>query len=84
MPSSLQDMRFLIHDVFAFEAHYATLAASAVGPMAEPPDRSFIDAVLDEGYRFAENELAPLPELQEVGVDLVEKAVLGLLTLFAG
>ncbi len=54
MPASLRDMRFLIHEVFDFEAHYGRLG------LAEPPTGAFLDAVLEEGARFTEGELAPL------------------------
>jgi alkylation response protein AidB-like acyl-CoA dehydrogenase len=47
-------MRFLLHDVFDVSAHFADLE------LAEPIDRAFVDAVLDEAYRFTEGELAPL------------------------
>ncbi len=59
MPASLKDIRFLVHEVFDFPGHYARLATSADG-VAEAPDGAFIDAVLDELARFADNELAPL------------------------
>ena len=40
MPVSLKDMRFLIHDVFCFEEHYAALE------LADPPTRELIDAIV--------------------------------------
>ncbi len=55
MAVSLQDIRFQVHDVFDFAGHYAALGAGG-----DMPDRAFIDAVVDEAHRFAENELAPL------------------------
>jgi alkylation response protein AidB-like acyl-CoA dehydrogenase len=63
MPVSLRDIRFIVHDVLDFAGHYARLGPRADGTqVAEPPDRVFIDAVLDEGYRFTEQELAPLAQ----------------------
>lgn len=58
MPVSLRDIQFLVHEVFDFAGHYAGLAPRPGG--GEPPDAAFIDAVLEEMHRFAENELAPL------------------------
>jgi len=60
MPVSLRDIRFLVHDVFDFAAHYGRLGPRHGGGAAvDPPDRAFIDAVLDEAHRFTEQELAP-------------------------
>lgn len=47
-------MRFLIHDVFDFEAHYATLNS------AQTVDRELIDTILDEAARFTDGEIEPL------------------------
>lgn len=60
MPVSLKDIRFQVHDVFDFAGHYAALAATPGFSGGEPPDRPFIDAVLDEIQRFADAELEPL------------------------
>ena len=60
MPSSLQDMRFLIHEVFDFAGHYQALSRAQPGEFGDPPDAALIDAVLDEGARFSEQELAPI------------------------
>jgi len=62
MPVSLRDIRFLVHDVFDFAGHYAGLGQrpGSGGAPVEAPDRAFIDAVIDEAHRFAEQELAPL------------------------
>ncbi|MEE9255096.1 MAG: acyl-CoA dehydrogenase family protein, partial [Pseudomonadales bacterium] len=49
----MRDMRFIVHDVLDFPAHYAKLAESEV-------TADLLDAILDEAARFAENELAPL------------------------
>jgi len=61
MSVSLRDIRFLVHDVFAFADHYARLGPrpGSDGAIVDPPDRAVIDAVLDEGHRFAEQALAP-------------------------
>ena len=60
MPVSLNDMRFLIHDVLGFEQHYRSLGLS------DPPNRELIDAIIDEAVRFTETELAPLNESGDV------------------
>jgi alkylation response protein AidB-like acyl-CoA dehydrogenase len=61
VPASLRDIRFLVHDVFDFAAHYAALGPRrAGGPLVEPPDRDMLDAMIDEVHRFAEERLAPL------------------------
>ncbi len=55
MPAtSLRDMRFLIHDVFDFAAHYAALDSS------QEVNRELIDSILDEAARFTDGELEPL------------------------
>ncbi|MEQ8857172.1 MAG: acyl-CoA dehydrogenase C-terminal domain-containing protein [Pseudomonadales bacterium] len=66
MAVSLQDIRFQVHEVFDFAGHYAALAPATEGGAVEPPDRAFIDAVLDEAHRFTENELAPLNAVGDV------------------
>ena len=50
----LTDMQFLLHDVFSVEQHYAAL------DLEEPIDRAFVDAVMDEAFRFTDGELRPL------------------------
>lgn len=60
MPVSLTDIRFQVHEVFDFAAHYAALAGKPGAGGREAPDRAFIDAVLDEIQRFAAAELEPL------------------------
>ncbi|MEZ5560684.1 MAG: acyl-CoA dehydrogenase C-terminal domain-containing protein [Pseudomonadales bacterium] len=61
MPVSLTDMRFVIHEVLDFEGHYRALGAASEGPRpAAVPDRALIDAVIDEGHRFADAELEPI------------------------
>ncbi|HVL01712.1 MAG TPA: acyl-CoA dehydrogenase family protein, partial [Dongiaceae bacterium] len=49
----LRDMQFLIHEVFNAGQLYQQLGYSEVNP-------DLIDAILTEGARFTENELAPL------------------------
>lgn len=53
MPVSLQDIRFAVHEVLDYAGHYAALGG-------EPPDRAFMDAMLDQAHRFTEDVLAPL------------------------
>jgi alkylation response protein AidB-like acyl-CoA dehydrogenase len=50
----LNDIRFALHDVLDFDSHYATL------PSADDTSADVIDAILEEGARFAGNVLAPL------------------------
>jgi len=50
----LQDIRFAIRDVLGFDAHYAAL------PGAEDATPDMVDAILEEGAKFAGEVLAPL------------------------
>lgn len=50
----LQDMRFAMRNVLEFDAHYANLAG------AEDADPDTVDAILEEGAKFARDVLAPL------------------------
>ena len=50
----LRDMRFLLHEVLDMTTHYQTL------PGSEDLDADTVDAVLEEGSKFAERVLAPL------------------------
>lgn len=50
----VRDMKFLLHEVFDYDAHYAGLPNGAEAS----PD--VVDAIIDESARFCENELAPL------------------------
>ena len=50
----LRDMRFAMNELLNIEQHYATL------PGGEEATPELIDAILEEGAKFAENELAPL------------------------
>lgn len=52
----LRDMQFLIHEVFNAGQHYQRLGYTDV-------NLDLIDAILTEGARFTENELAPLRTL---------------------
>ncbi|HEX4940422.1 MAG TPA: acyl-CoA dehydrogenase family protein, partial [Candidatus Kapabacteria bacterium] len=52
----LRDMQFLIHEVFNAGQHYQQLGYTDV-------NLDLIDAILTEGARFTENELAPLRTL---------------------
>ena len=48
----LRDMHFVLHEVLGLEEHYKALGLDI--------DKDFINAVLEEGARFTENELAPI------------------------
>jgi len=50
----LREIRFVMNELLDSPRHYATL------PGAEDASAELIDAILEEGARFAENELAPL------------------------
>ncbi len=50
----LDDMRFLMHEVFDFDGVVASL------PGFEDASRDLVDAVLEEGAKFCEKELLPL------------------------
>lgn len=50
----LKDMRFVLRDVLDFDQHYATL------PGAEEATPDTVDAILEEGAKFARDVLSPL------------------------
>lgn len=50
----LRDIRFVLHDLLDAPAHYATL------PNSEEFSADLLDAIINEGARFAEEVLAPL------------------------
>lgn len=50
----LRDIRFVMNELLESDKHYAAL------PGAEEATAELIDAILEEGAKFAENELAPL------------------------
>jgi hypothetical protein len=50
----LREMRYVLYDVLAGEAHFASL------PGTETTNRELVDAVLDEAAKFNEQVLAPL------------------------
>ncbi|MFK7861547.1 MAG: acyl-CoA dehydrogenase C-terminal domain-containing protein [Granulosicoccus sp.] len=50
----LQDMRFALRNVLDFDAHYAQLEG------AEDADPETVDAILEEGGKFARDVIAPL------------------------
>jgi len=49
-----RDIQFLLHEVFNAEEHYKALRGD------EDVNRDLIDAIVEEGAKFCENELAPL------------------------
>ena len=49
-----RDMQFVVHEVLNYEEHYKNLRGD------EEVNRELIDAIMEEGAKFAENELAPL------------------------
>ncbi|WP_420590600.1 acyl-CoA dehydrogenase C-terminal domain-containing protein [Bacterioplanoides sp.] len=49
----LRDMRFLLNEVIGLEKHYQQLGLQDL-------NQELIDAILEEGAKFASNELAPL------------------------
>ena len=53
MPTPQQEIRFVLHEVLAFEGHYQRLGLEDLATGA------LLDAVLEEGARFADNELEP-------------------------
>ncbi len=50
----LRDIRFVLNELLQMEQHYAGL------PGGEEASPELVDAILEEGAKFAENELAPL------------------------
>ncbi|MEH6625145.1 MAG: acyl-CoA dehydrogenase C-terminal domain-containing protein [Motiliproteus sp.] len=50
----LREIRFVLHELLEMDKHYASL------PGAEEATPELIDAIIEEGAKFAENELAPL------------------------
>ncbi|WP_207062918.1 acyl-CoA dehydrogenase C-terminal domain-containing protein [Motiliproteus sp. SC1-56] len=50
----LRDIRFVSHELLEMDRHYAQL------PGVEEATPDLVDAILEEGARFAEKELAPL------------------------
>ncbi|MGJ8668048.1 MAG: acyl-CoA dehydrogenase C-terminal domain-containing protein [Oceanococcus sp.] len=66
----LRDMKFLMHEVFDYEAHYKTL------PGGEEATPDVVDAILEESARFAESEVAPLNQSgDQEGCTLVDGKV---------
>ena len=66
----LRDIRFLVHDVYDFAAHYAQHGHEEIG-------QDLIDPVLEEAARFCENVLDPTRvEGDEIGSKLVDGHVI--------
>ena len=49
-----RDLQFVMHEVLNVEEHYKALRGD------EEVNRDLIDAIVEEGAKFCENELAPL------------------------
>lgn len=49
-----RDIQFVLHELLNVEEHYKTLRGD------EEVNRELIDAIVDEGAKFCENELAPI------------------------
>ncbi|MEM7379134.1 MAG: acyl-CoA dehydrogenase C-terminal domain-containing protein, partial [Pseudomonadota bacterium] len=56
----LDDIRFVLNDVLDLQSHYATF------PAGEAADADTVDAILEEGAKFAERELSPLNQTGDV------------------
>jgi len=57
MPSykaPLRDMQFVLHDFLKMEDHYKKLTGN------DEVNRELVDAIIEEGAKFAENELSPI------------------------
>lgn len=66
----LRDMHFLLHEVFKVEEHYAGILGN------QDVNRELIDQILEEGAKFAENELSPLNKVgDEEGCQWVDGEV---------
>jgi hypothetical protein len=48
-----REIQFVMHEVLDMAQHYQSI------PGAEEVDAEMIDAILEEGAKFAENEIAP-------------------------
>lgn len=57
----LQDIRFLINEVFDFQAHYKTI------PGGSEASEDMVDAILNEAARFSEEVIAPLYQAGDKG-----------------
>ena len=58
----VKDIQFMLYDVLDTEAHYARIAA-------EEASRDLIDAIVNEGGKFAEEVLAPLYQSGDAGCE---------------
>jgi len=65
----LRDMRFVMNELLQSPQHYAAL------PGAEEVTAELIDAILEEGAKFAENELAPLNRIGDMEGCRLEEGV---------
>lgn len=65
----LQDIQFLLHDVYQFADHYQALGFDEV-------NRELVDAIVTEAAKFTENELAPRRQhFDEAGASLQDGVV---------
>ena len=69
MPSPLNDIQFLLHNVLDFNGHYAALG------LDNKVDRELLNMVVDEAHRFAEAELAPINASGDAGCQLQDGQV---------
>ncbi|MEM6986703.1 MAG: acyl-CoA dehydrogenase C-terminal domain-containing protein [Pseudomonadota bacterium] len=56
----LDDIRFVLNDVLDLQAHYASFEAG------QAADADTVDAILEEGAKFAERELVPINQSGDV------------------
>ena len=52
--SPIRDIQFVLHELLGIENHYQQLLGN------DEVNRELIDAVIEEGAKFSENELAPM------------------------
>ncbi len=67
----LREIRFTLNELLGMEQHYASL------PGCEDATTEMVDAIIEEGAKFAENELAPLNRVGDTeGCRLVDGEVI--------
>ena len=65
----VRDIQFMLYDVLQTEAHYERIAA-------EEASRDLIDAIINEGGKFAEEVLAPLYQSGDAGCEFNDGKVI--------